>query len=76
MATGNRNMKKIRIKGYCYSTWDKGGFKQIALLPCPYFTHNPEGNFIETGVSTNLWAISINFLAWDFGIRIYEDLEY
>lgn len=76
MATGNRDMKKIKIKGYCHRTWHKGEFKQIALLPCPYITHNPLGHFIETGVSTNLWVVSINFLVWDFGIQIYEDLEY
>ena len=69
-------MKKIKIKGYCYKTWAKGRFKQIALLPSPYFTHNPLGHFIESGVSTNVWVISINFLIWDLGIRIYEDLEY
>ena len=33
MATGDRNMKRIKIKGYCYKTWDEGYFKQIALLP-------------------------------------------
>jgi hypothetical protein len=75
MATGNRNMKKLKIKGYYTKTWDKGWFKQIALLPCPYFTHNPLGHFIETGVSTDLWIVSINFLVWDFGIRIYKDLK-
>ena len=74
MATSNRNMKKLKIKGYCTKTWTKG-FKQIALLPCPYFTHNPLGHFIETGVSTDLWVVSINFLVWDFGIRIYKDLK-
>jgi len=69
-------MKKIKIKGYCYSTWTKDCFKQVALLPSPYFTHNPLGHFIESGVSTSVWEISINFLIWDLGIRIYEDLEY
>ena len=69
-------MEKIRIKGYSHMTWNKDGFKQIALLPCPYITHNPLGHFIETGVSTSLWVISVNFLVWDFGIKIYEDLEY
>jgi hypothetical protein len=73
MATGTSNMKKIRIKGYCHSTWTEG-FKQIALLPCPYIAYNPLGHFIETGVSTGLWIININFLIWDFGIRIYKDL--
>jgi hypothetical protein len=75
MATGNSDMKKIRIKGYCFSTWTEG-FKQIALLPCPYITYNPLGHFIETGVATSKWVISINFLGWDFGIQIYSDLEY
>ena len=75
MGTNNRNMKKIRIKGYCLRTWS-ADFKQLALVPCLYYTHNPVGNFIETGVSTNLWVISINFLAWDFGFKIYEDLKY
>jgi hypothetical protein len=68
-------MKKIKIKGYCSKTWDKGFYKQIALLPCPYITWNPLGHFIETGVVKSLWTISINFLIWDFGIRIYEDLK-
>lgn len=68
-------MKKIKIEGYCHKTWDKG-FKQVALLPCPYITHNPEGYFVETGVFTKLWVISINFLIWDFGFKIYEDIEY
>ena len=75
MATSNRIMKKLKIKGYCTKTWNKGWFRQIALLPCPYLTHNPIGHFIETGVSTDLWVISINFLAWDFGIQIYKDLK-
>jgi hypothetical protein len=75
MATGDRNMKRIKIKGYCHKTWDEGFFKQIALLPCPYYTHNPLGHFIETGVATSLWVISINFLIWDFGIRIYKDIK-
>ena len=75
MATSNRNMKKLKIKGYCHKTWGKGYFKQIALLPCPYLAHNPLGHFIETGVSTDLWIVSINFLVWDFGIRIYKDLK-
>lgn len=73
MATGNRNMIKIKFKGYCHKTWHED-FKQLALLPCPYLTYNPEGNFVETGVSTKLWVISINFLVWDFGFRIYEDV--
>lgn len=76
MGTSNKDMKKIRIKGYSHMTWNKDRFKQIALLPCPYITHNPLGHFIESGVSTSLWVISINFLVWDFGIEIYEDLEY
>jgi len=75
MATGNRNMKKLKIKSYYHNTWTKG-FKQIALLPCPYITYNPLGHFIETGVATSIWVISINFLGWDFGIQIYSDLEY
>ena len=68
-------MKKIKIKGYCSKTWDKGFYKQIALLPCPDIIWNPLGHFIETGVVKSLWTISINFLIWDFGIRIYEDLK-
>jgi hypothetical protein len=67
-------MKKIKIERYCHRTWDKA-FKQMALLPCPYITYNPQGHFIESGVYAKLWVVSINFLAWDFGIRIYEDLE-
>ena len=74
MAIDNSNMKKIKIKSYCHKTWGKDGFKQIALLPCPYFTYNPEGNFIEQGVSTKLWVVSINFLAWDFGFMIFENI--
>jgi hypothetical protein len=74
MATGNRNMRKIKVKGYCSRTWDRGYFQQIALLPCPYITYNPLGHFVETGIVTSLWVISINFLIWDFGIRIYKDL--
>jgi hypothetical protein len=76
MGTSNRYMKKIRINGYCHRIWTKGGFKQFNPIPCPFFVHNPLGHFIETGVSTNLWVISISFLIWDFGIQIYEDLEY
>jgi hypothetical protein len=68
-------MKKIKIKGYCSKTWDKGFYKEIALLPCPYITWNPLGHFAEPGVVKSLWTISINFLIWDFGIRIYEDLK-
>lgn len=68
-------MKRIKIKGYCHKTWDEGFFKQIALLPCLYYTHNPLGHFIETGVATSLWIVSINFLIWDFGIRIYKDIK-
>jgi hypothetical protein len=76
VAIDNSNMKKIKIKGYCHKTWDKGGFKQIALLPSPYITYNPQGNFIEQGVSTSLWIISINFLIWDFGFMFFENIIY
>ena len=68
-------MKKIKIKGYCSKTWDKGFYKEIALLPCPYITWNPLGHFAEPGVVKSLWTISINFLIWDFGIRIHKDLK-
>ncbi len=75
MAINNSNMKKIKIKGYCHKTWHED-FKQIALLPCPYFTYNPQGNFIEQGVSTSLWVVSINFLIWDFGFMVFENVIY
>jgi hypothetical protein len=67
-------MKKIKIKGYYHNTCTKG-FKQVALLPCPYITYNPMGHFIETGVATSLWVVSLNFLGWDFGIQIYKDFK-
>ena len=73
MGIDNSNMKKIKIKGYCHKTWHKS-FKQIALLPSPYITYNPQGNFIEQGVSTSLWVISINFLIWDFGFMVFENI--
>lgn len=56
-------------------TWQKGYFKQVALIPCPYITYNPLGHFIEQGVHTSLLVVSMNFLVWDFGIQIYYDLE-
>jgi hypothetical protein len=65
---------KLKIKGYSMKTWEKGHFKQVALIPCPYITHNPLGHFIEQGVHTSLLVISMNFLVWDFGIQIYYDL--
>jgi hypothetical protein len=68
-------MKKLKIKGYCNKTWGKGFCKQITLLPCLCLIYNPLGHFIETGISTDLWIISINFLTWDFGIYIYKDLK-
>jgi hypothetical protein len=63
-----------QIKPYCHKTWDKG-FKQLALLPCPYFTYNPQGSFIDHGCFGKLFVISMNFLAWDFGIMIKQELE-
>lgn len=63
-----------KIKGYCHKTWD-GSFKQVALLPSPYFTYNPHGSFIEQGVYCKLYVISMNFLCWDFGIMIKQDID-
>ena len=30
-------------------------------------------SFIETGVHGDWWALYINFLFWNFGIKIYQD---
>ena len=62
-----------RIDTYCHKTWDKS-FKQLAFLPCPYFTYNPQGSFIEQGAYGKIIVLSVNFLAWDFGIRIKQDI--
>jgi len=59
----------MKIEGYCNRTWFTH-FKQLALLPCPYICYNPTGNFIEQGVYSGCLVISVNFLIWDFGIRI------
>jgi|688.fasta_scaffold393595_3 hypothetical protein len=68
-------MKKVlRIEPYCYKTWSPA-FKQIGLIS-PYITYNPEGHFVESGVSSWLLIVSFNILIWDFGFRIYYDLEY
>jgi len=66
---------KTKIKPYIHTCWTWGGFKQLCLTPAVYFTHSKDGFFVETGVFTDLWIFSVNFLAWDFGIQIYRDLK-
>ena len=65
---------KYKTQFYKYKTWEKGWFKQIALLPCLSISYNPAGHFIETGVYTEVWVINLNFLIWDVGVEIYKDL--
>ena len=66
---------KIKILPYMHKCWSWGGFSQLCLTPAIYFTHSRNWNFMETGVYTDLWIISMNFLVWDFGIQIYNDLK-
>ena len=63
-----------KIERYCHKTWSST-FKQLALLPVPYLTYNPLGSFMAPGVSGNLYVISMNFLCWDFGIMIKQDID-
>jgi len=63
-----------KINPYCHKTWDKEGFKQIAILPTPFLVYNPQGSFIEQGVGGKLFVISMSFLIWDFGIMIKQEL--
>ena len=63
---------KTKILPYVYACW--GSFKQICLIPTIYITHSKRGHFIETGVETDVWVISMNFLVWDFGVQIYKDI--
>ncbi len=63
-----------KVDLYCHKTWDSS-FKQLALLPTPYLTYNPCGSFIEQGCYGKLFVISMNFLCWDFGIRIKQDID-
>jgi len=71
----NLIMKKVlRVEPYWYKTWSPS-FKQLGLIS-PYITYNPEGHFVEPGVSSWLLIVSFNILIWDFGFRICYDLEY
>jgi hypothetical protein len=54
-------MKNIEF--YCYKTWDEE-FKQITIIPTLHYVHN---TYVE------LIVISISFLFWDCGIRIYSN---
>jgi hypothetical protein len=54
-------MKNIEF--YCYKTWDEE-FKQITIIPTLHYVHN---TYVE------LTVISISFLFWDCGIRIYSN---
>ena len=53
----------MKIKFYLHSCWEVEGFKQVALWPAMYFTHNsiPRSTLI---------ALSMNLLIWDFGFTI------
>ena len=65
---------KVKIYPYIYKAWTRNGFKQLCLIPTIYITHSKRGHFIETGVETDVWVISMNFLVWDFGVQIYKDI--
>jgi len=62
----------MKIEHYFHKTWFKNGFKQFNILPTLYYTITQR--FIETGVSTSAYIISINFLIWDFGLIFSQDL--
>ena len=63
---------RTKILPYVYACW--GPFKQLCLIPTIYITYSKRGHFIETGVETDVWVISMNFLVWDFGVQIYKDI--
>lgn len=63
---------KNKIEFYCHKTWFKDGFKQFNLIPTLYYVITER--FIETGVSTSAYIISINFLIWDIGFIFSKDL--
>jgi hypothetical protein len=65
---------RYKLRTYVSETSQKGWFWQIALIPSPYITRNKQ-HFIETGLYGDQWTVSINFLVWDFGIRIEQDYE-
>ena len=65
---------KYKLRTYFHNTTQKGWFWQISLIPSLWITRNKQ-NFIETGVCADCWIFSINFLVWDFGIRIEQDYE-
>ena len=53
----------MKIRFYFHSCWEAEGFKQVALWPAMYFTHNNISR-------STLMALSMNLLAWDFGFTI------
>lgn len=63
-----------KIRPYIHKCWTWGAFKQVCLLPAVYVTHSSGGHFVETGVYTDLWIVSVNFLVWDIGIQIHKDI--
>jgi hypothetical protein len=65
---------KYKVRTYFHTTTQGGWFWQIALIPSPFITRNKQ-HFIETGLYADCWVFSINFLIWDFGIRIEQDYE-
>lgn len=58
---------KFKITPYYHKTWSNKHFKQLAIGPCFYFTHNP---------IDDLWVISLNFLIWDIGFQIHMVRKY
>ena len=65
---------KYKLRPYFYSTTRKGWFWQITPIPSLWITRNKQ-NFLESGVYTDCWVLSISFLFWDFGIRLEQDYD-
>ena len=65
---------KYSIRPILYTTI-KPHFKHITLIPHPFVTYHPNGNVIESGVSSWRLIVGVNLIFFEFSIIIEEYLD-